>query len=102
MTHVLTNQDTSGIIPVVRREQEDTGRALEQAGQAVVSARLSHREQESPVLTDGDPTPELPRRAAVESSSIAEQLRDVARLHDEGVLSDSEFTVAKSRLFGNL
>lgn len=101
-THILTNEDTSGFFPVVRREQEGTGRALEQAGQAVASAWLSHRGQEGTALTSGGPAPELPRRAVTESSSITEQLRDLAQLHNEGILSDSEFTVAKSRLLGNL
>jgi len=105
--HTLTNLGTSDLgFTIVKREQEDIGRSLEQAGQAVLSAN-------NPALASSstDPTlalpgsmdyQPLPKRAAVEPSSITEKMRELARLHEEGILDDAEYAVAKAKLLGTL
>ena len=39
-------------------------------------------------------------RGAAGTPALADQLADLARLHDDGVLSDAEFEAAKARLIG--
>lgn len=105
--HTLTNLGTSDLgFTIVRREQEDIGRSLEQAGQAVLNANnpalASSSTDSIPALPDPMDYQPLPKRAAVESSSITERMRELASLHEEGILDDAEFAVAKAKLLGTL
>ena len=105
--HTLTNQDESELgITIVRREHEDIGRSLEQAGQSVLSANSSGLASGSaePVLAlpGSESAQPLPKRAALEPSPITERMHELANLHDEGILDDAEFAVAKAKLLGNL
>jgi hypothetical protein len=42
----------------------------------------------------------LDGRSAAGTPALADQLADLARLHDDGVLTDTEFEAAKARLIG--
>jgi hypothetical protein len=46
------------------------------------------------------PPPQAPPPAAAPSSSMIDQLNQLAALHQQGVLTDDEFAAAKAKLFG--
>jgi hypothetical protein len=46
------------------------------------------------------PAPAEPAPAAAASSPMVDQLNQLAALHQQGVLSDDEFTAAKAKLLG--
>jgi Short C-terminal domain len=74
-----------------------------------VSNRVSRRQasrwsaQEQPQQgyeqpTYAEPAPAPPPPAAPAESDLTSQLKDLADLHRQGILSDEEFAAAKSRL----
>jgi hypothetical protein len=56
--------------------------------------RLSDLEQQAP------PAPEQQAPAAAETSPMLDQLNQLATLHQQGVLTDDEFTAAMAKLLG--
>ena len=73
------------------------GRAAEQRTTAEddQNQRLSDLEQQAP------PAPEQQAPTAAETSPMLDQLNQLATLHQQGVLTDDEFTAAKAKLFGS-
>lgn len=61
------------------------------------NARLDDLEQQQ-APAPAAPAPAAPAPAAPAAVSIPDQLNQLAALHDQGALSDDEFTAAKSRL----
>jgi hypothetical protein len=73
------------------------GRAAEQRGQAEQDQddRISQLEQQQAPPEPGQQAP-----AAPQNSAMIDQLNQLATLHQQGVLTDAEFTAAKAKLFG--
>jgi hypothetical protein len=74
------------------------GRQAEQRGQAEdeQNERLSDLEQQQQAAP-----PPASQEAAASSSPMVDQLNQLAALHQQGVLSDDEFTAAKAKLLGD-
>jgi hypothetical protein len=77
--------------------------ANRQADQAQYAAdqddRISALEQQQAAPQDQQAPAPPPAPAA--SSSMVDQLNQLAALHGQGVLSDDEFSAAKAKLFGS-
>lgn len=67
------------------RREEAAFEALREAVQSAINAAHEHP---APTLAAADPIP---------GGDIAARLREIAKLHDEGILSDEEFAAAKQR-----
>ena len=78
--------------------------ARRQAGQAQLeeeqNARIGDLEQQT---ANQQPAPDqhAPAPAPAASSSMINQLNQLAELHQQGVLTDEEFAAAKAKLFGS-
>jgi Short C-terminal domain len=77
----------------VARRQED--QAYQDANQ---DARISDLEQQAPPPSSQQAPPPAPPPAP--SSPMIDQLNQLAALHQQGVLTDDEFSAAKAKLFG--
>ncbi len=75
-----------------------SGRQREQQQQAEYdqNQRLSDLEQQQ-----GPPAPAPAAPAPAPSSSMLDQLNQLATLHQQGALTDEEFTAAKAKLLGS-
>jgi hypothetical protein len=78
------------------------GRRAEQQGQAEADQddRISSLEQQqaAPAPAPQAPAPQAPAAAA--PSPMIDQLNQLAALHQQGVLTDTEFAAAKAKLLG--
>jgi Short C-terminal domain len=75
------------------------GRRAEQQGQAEADqddriSALEQQQQQPPPA----PAPQAP--AAAQPSPMIDQLNQLAALHQQGVLTDTEFATAKAKLLG--
>ena len=69
----------------------------EQAQQdAYQDQRIGDLEQQPPPPQQAPPPPAAPSQ----SSAMLDQLNQLAALHQQGVLTDDEFSAAKGKLFG--
>jgi hypothetical protein len=75
------------------------GRRAEQQQQAEgdQDQRISDLEQQQQQTA---PAPQEQAPAAAATSPMIDQLNQLAALHQQGILSDDEFTAAKAKLFG--
>ena len=71
------------------RKQDD-----EYAAEADQNQRLSDLESQQ------QPAPTAPAAAAPASSATVDELKQLSDLHQQGVLTDAEFTAAKAKLLG--
>lgn len=75
-------------------------RSAQRAGQeAVQDDRISDLEQ----AQQPQSVPQVPQQASAPAPpppSLADQLAELASMHDSGALTDDEFTAAKARLLG--
>jgi len=62
--------------------------------------RLSDLEQQQAPPGPSQQAPNQQAPAPAPSSSMLDQLNQLAALHQQGVLTDDEFTAAKAKLFG--
>jgi outer membrane murein-binding lipoprotein Lpp len=62
------------------------------------NARIDDLEQQSPAQAPNQQA--SPAQAPASSSSMIDQVNQLAALHQQGVLTDDEFTAAKAKLFG--
>ena len=100
--HTLTNQRSNSVgIKTSNKGHDDVGRALEIAGKAVLGVvEVDPRAFAAPVITVAPTPPPASQPAAV--PALADRLRELANLHNEGILSDEEFAGAKAKLLGGL
>jgi hypothetical protein len=102
--HTLTNQVKTVGAPIVKRECESVGEALERAGNSVLTALgRGPVVPNVPALPSGQVEP--PQRVSaspVSTVDVTASLRDLAQLHSEGFLDDEEFLEAKRQLLGKL
>ncbi len=80
------------------------GRAAEQRNQAEdeQNQRIDDLEQQQAppaAYQQAPPAPVQPAPAAAAPSPMIDQLNQLAALHQQGILSDDEFTAAKAKLF---
>jgi uncharacterized protein YkwD len=81
-------------------------RARRQDEQAQMQAdqdqRISDLEQQQSYQQQPPPQQQAPPPAAApsQSSAMLDQLNQLAALHQQGVLTDDEFSAAKAKLFG--
>ncbi len=82
------------------------GRAAEQRGQAEDEqnqriADLEQQQQQAPPAAYEQAPPAAAQQApaAAAPSPMIDQLNELAALHQQGILSDDEFTAAKAKLF---
>ncbi len=71
-------------------------RSAQRAGQEATQDDLEQARQPQSV-------PQVPRQAAAPDApapGLADQLTELASMHDKGALSDDEFAAAKARLLG--
>jgi hypothetical protein len=66
----------------------------QQQGEAEQDQRISDLEQQAPPATQ-EQAP-----AAAATSPMIDQVNQLAALHQQGILTDDEFTAAKAKLFG--
>jgi len=77
------------------------GRASEQRQQteSEQDQRISDLEQQQAAPEPAPPAPQAP--AAPASSPMIDQLNQLTALHQQGALTDEEFTAAKAKLIGS-
>ena len=78
----------------VARRQED--QAQQDAYQDQRIGDLEQQPQQPPQQQQAPPPPAAPSQ----SSAMLDQLNQLAALHQQGVLTDDEFSAAKGKLFG--
>jgi putative oligomerization/nucleic acid binding protein len=72
--------------------------AQQAQAEADQDARISDLEQQQ---QQPDAAPAAPAAPAAAEPSMLDQLNQLAALHEQGVLSDDEFTAAKAKLLGS-
>lgn len=99
--HQLTNQGHNGYVRTINRAHVDVGLALESAVNAVLAGKETSTESTTPYSAAPVSDSQL-TQAASGTSTLAARLRDLAGLHNDGILTDEEFATAKARLLGDL
>jgi len=75
--------------------------AEQQQQEADQDARISDLEQQAPAAQQQAPPAQYQQAPAQAASSpMIDQLNQLAALHQQGVLTDAEFSAAKAKLFG--
>lgn len=84
-----------------RRQAEQSQLEAEQ-NQRIGDLEQQQAYQQQPPYQQAPPPPAAPAPAAAPgpSSAMLDQLNQLATLHQQGVLTDDEFTAAKAKLFG--
>ena len=104
--HVLTNQvkhpKTSLAMP--RKDDESVGAVLEQTGNSVLTALgRGPVASNAPALPSGQvEVSQEVSSPAMSSADVTARLRELAELHQEGILDDADFLIAKRQLLGKL
>ena len=80
-----------------RRQGEQ---AQQEADQDARISELEQQQAQASSYQQAPPQQAPPPAAAPASSSMTDQLNQLAALHQQGVLTDDEFTAAKAKLFG--
>jgi hypothetical protein len=88
----------------VANRQADTAAAEADQDDRISNLEAQQYQQPPPQYQQAPPQyQQAPPPAAADSgtSSMIDQLNQLAALHQQGVLSDDEFTAAKAKLFGS-
>jgi len=80
------------------RRQEDP--AQQEADQDARISELEQQQAQASSYQQASPQQAPPPASAPAPSSMTDQLNQLAALHQQGVLTDDEFTAAKAKLFG--
>lgn len=101
--YTLSNQIPNSVgLKTAKKSHVDVGLALEAAGNAVLgidnSLTADLRAGALPPVVQ----PEQAVAAPTSPPSLADRLRELATLHQEGILSDEEFASAKAKLLSGL
>jgi Short C-terminal domain len=85
----------------VARRQEDQAQMEADQDQRISDLEQQQASQPPPSYQQPQPTyQEAPPAAPPQSSAMLDQLNQLAALHQQGVLTDDEFSAAKAKLFG--
>lgn len=97
--YTLSNQIPNSVgVKIAQKGHDDVGRALAAAGNSMLGiTEPSDTPVAHPVIESG--VPSAPQAAA---PSLSDRLRELAALHQEGVLSAEEFASAKATLLSGL
>lgn len=99
--HTLSNQTTNSVgVKVSNKAHNDVGLALEEIGKSVLglgvpsglAVAVAQQPPVSPVAAIDPPA----------ERTLSERLRELAALHQDGILSDDEFTASKAKLLSGL
>lgn len=103
---ITTDKQIHTLVSTSKGGQADVGLALAAAGQSVLGeVGVTAPESKSrPRLTAEQPSTAAPEAAvhAAAQPTLASRLRELAELHQDGVLSDEECSSAKAKLLGSL
>lgn len=101
--YTLSNQVPNSVgLKTAQKGHVDVGRALEAAGNAVLGIEASSTAGAGTPAVQSAAQPEVGITAQTSSPSLADRLRELATLHQEGILSDEEFASAKAKLLNGL
>lgn len=93
--YTLVNQKNNGAFNVSYKEHDAVARALVDAGESVLGVNAEH---EAEVAVEA-----VAVAAAIPATpTLSDRLRELSALHQEGILSDEEFTAAKATLLAGL
>lgn len=100
--HTLTNQVHNGLMNTSKKGHNEVGLALEAAGNSVLGS--VNNVQPGGVAVPQPPGEPQPKEAtqSADAPSLSTRLRELADLHNEGILSDDEFSAAKATLLAGL
>ena len=102
--HTLTNQVKTVGAPIVKRECESVGEALERAGNSVLTALgRGPAVSNAPALPSGQAEVSQGMSSpGMSTEDVAKRLRELDELRKEGILDDADFVIAKRQLLGKL
>jgi hypothetical protein len=99
--YTLSNQIPNSVgLRTAKQSHVDVGIALEAVGNGVLG--IDTRLAPKPTAPTVEPVTTSEAAAQAPAPSLADHLRELAILHQEGVLSDEEFAGAKARLLSGL
>ena len=85
------------------RDQASVGRALERAALTALGLPLSQERAQIEARVSPESHPDIPGSPTQQqTSSVTDRLRELATLHREGLINETEFAMAKARLLGNM
>lgn len=101
--YTFSNQIPNSVgLKTAKKSHVDVGLALEAAGNAVLGIDSSSTGDARAAALPSAVQPEAAVAAQTSPPSLADRLRELATLHQEGILSDEEFASAKAKLLGGL
>jgi hypothetical protein len=101
--YTLSNQVPNSVgLKTAQKGHVDVGRALEAAGNAVLGIDSSAIADAGAAALSPAVQSETVVAAQASPPSLADRLRELATLHQEGILSDEEFASAKAKLLSGL
>lgn len=83
------------------RQREEAAQAEADQDQRIADLEQQQQYQQPPPQAYQQPPPPPPQQAAPAGSSMLDQLNQLNDLHQQGALSDEEFTTAKAKLLGS-
>jgi len=100
--HTLSNQAQNSVgLKTAMKGHVDVGLALEAAGNAVLGVDSSSTADAGAAAISPAVQPEA-TATSTSPPSLSDRLRELATLHQEGILSDEEFASAKAKLLSGL
>ena len=101
--YTLSNQIPNSVgLKTAKKGHVDVGLALEAAANAVLGIDSSSTADAGAAALPPPVQPEAAAPAQTSPPSLADRLRELAALHQEGILSDEEFASAKATLLSGL
>lgn len=85
------------------RDQTSVGRALERAALTALGLPLPQERIQIEARVSPESHPDIPGSPTQQqTSSVTDRLRELATLHREGLINETEFAMAKARLLGSM
>ena len=85
------------------RDQASVGRALERAALTALGLPLPQERIQIEARVSPESHPDIPGSPTQQqTSSVTDRLRELATLHREGLINETEFAMAKARLLGSM
>ena len=84
-----------------RVSRRQAGRWAEQDQQAYQQHQAYQQQQQPAPVVDARPAPTGPSAASGNVDNMIAQLRELAELKEQGILTEAEFATQKSRLLGS-
>lgn len=101
--YTLSNQIPNSVgLKTAKKGHVDVGLALEAAGNAVLGFKETSTADAKAAAPPTAVAPDAAVAAQTPAPSLADRLREIAMLHQEGILSDEEFASAKAKMINGL